>query len=44
MNISPTYEIETYEEVKITKGSISKALVNNDYVTFYEFKLFRHGI
>lgn len=26
------------------KGNISKALINNDYVTFYEFKLFRQGI
>lgn len=26
------------------KGSITKALVNNEGVTYYEFKLFRKGI
>ena len=38
------YEEDFYDQVKIMKGNISKALINNDYVTFYEFKLFRQGI
>lgn len=44
MHLSPVYEVNFYDQVKIIKGNISKALINNDYVTFYEFKLYRQGI
>ena len=44
LNLSPVYEKDFYDQVKVVKGNISKALINNDYVTFYEFKLYRQGI
>lgn len=42
--LQPVYDESFYSHVKIVKGNISKALINNDYVTFYEFRLFRQGI
>lgn len=33
-----------FKGIEIFKGSITKALVGNDYVTFYEFKLFKNGL
>lgn len=44
LHLTPVYEENFYSQVKVVKGGISKALINNDYVTFYEFRLFRQGI
>lgn len=30
--------------MRITKGDINKVIVNNQYVTFYEFKIFREDV
>jgi hypothetical protein len=38
------FEVDFYREAKIIKGEISKALIKEEYVTFYEFKVFRRGV
>jgi hypothetical protein len=43
-NVSPLYKESYYEGLDIVKGNITKALIVDDYVTFYEFKLFNNGI
>jgi hypothetical protein len=42
--LTPKYEVDYYTELKILKGEITKVFVKNEYVTFYEFKLFHSGI
>lgn len=44
LSIHPVFEADFFLNIRIIKGNISKALIGNDYVTFYEFKLFRQGI
>lgn len=33
-----------YKNIEIFKGNITKCLTHNEYVTFYEFKIFQNGI
>ena len=43
LNIEAKYEEDFYLDLKITKGEFKKVMVKNDYVTFYEFKLWKNG-
>jgi hypothetical protein len=33
--LTPIYDIKFYQDVKLIKGNISKALVDSDYITYY---------
>lgn len=40
----PKFPADFYLNLKIMKGRISKALIRNEYVTLYEFKLRRNDV
>ena len=39
----PLFPLDFYSTIEIYKGEITKGLVGNDYVTFYDFKIFKNG-
>ena len=43
-HLNAKFQDEFYEDLEVIKGEVSKALIKNEYVTFYEFKIFKKGI
>ena len=43
-NLPPKYNENFFEGIDILKGSITKAMVQNDYVTFYQFVIYNNGV
>jgi hypothetical protein len=42
--LEPSFAEDYYTDLKVVKGEITKVFVRNEYVTYYEFKLFNKGI